>query len=281
MPGAVPPAPRPPAAWRIFKGLLLLGLVTFGCCGGVVSLCTAALSGAGGGLWLEPGWRVRTGQLVELGIAAFPKSARSPWRDYTWAPSAAADPHHLRYILGSPEAHALAERYRAFAENVVAPCTDLLCAYEFIYRSSEAAIDPIAERFIERIRAAGLKADDAARLVISFVQQIPYAIPKDQPFEVLPAPLVVAEGRGDCDSKAVLGVMLLRRLGIPAVLLVSEPLAHAAVGVGLPGPGLAISYRGRPYLYAEVTSKGWPIGEAAPDVNKPRLWRAVWVGPRE
>jgi hypothetical protein len=71
--------------------------------------------------------------------------------------------------------------------------------------------------------------------------------------------------------------MLLRQVGIDAVVLSSEQLGHAAVGVGLPGPGAAFEHAGRDYRYAEVTAAGWPIGMIPPKYDKPRLWTVMPV----
>lgn len=281
--------PRQSLLWRLFKWLTVLTLATCGCCGGMVTMCTASL-GTGGGGDVSPlgpiildnsGWTSPGASDVDLGTAAYPAGTVSPIREYAWKPEPAASTHRFGYLLASGEARALQRRYRTFANSPASPCADLECAYEFIYRTNEAALSPVVDRFIERVRAAGLKADDAAALVLTFVQEIRYEIPKDQPFEVLPAALVLSEGRGDCDSKAVLAVMLLRRLGVPALVLVSVPLAHAGVGVALPGGGLSFLYRGRSYRYVEITAPGWPIGEIAPKMNKPRLWSPVWIGPSE
>jgi hypothetical protein len=111
------------------------------------------------------------------------------------------------------------------------------------------------------------------------VQGIHYAVPDDQPFGVLPPALVPAQNRGDCDSKALLAAMLLRQVGIDAVVLSSERLGHAALGVALPGPGDHFEHEGRRYRYAEVTSPGWPIGMVPPKYDLPRLWTVMPLPP--
>src|SRR5439155_12063698 len=66
---------------------------------------------------------------------------------------------------------------------------------------------PVAARFQARVKAANLSALQAAELIVAFVQGIHYEIPKE-PFGLMPPALVVAEKRGDCDSKSLLGLIL-------------------------------------------------------------------------
>ena len=60
---------------------------------------------------------------------------------------------------------------------------------------------------------------------------------------------------GDCDSLGMVYVLLLRRLGFDAVLLVSSKYSHAMAGVDVPGKGARIAYEGKNYLVAELTDK--------------------------
>jgi hypothetical protein len=153
----------------------------------------------------------------------------------------------------------------------------MACVYAELMRSNAKPVRALGERFVARVRSQHLSAPQAAELIVTFVQGIRYEVPGEQPFGVLPPALVPAQNRGDCDSKALLAAMLLRQVGIDAVVLSSERLGHAAVGVGLPGPGMALEHAGRSYRYAEVTSEGWPIGMVPPKYDKPRLWNVMPV----
>jgi hypothetical protein len=113
---------------------------------------------------------------------------------------------------------------------------------------------------------------------LSFVQSIPYELLRSDGSGYRPPLAVLSADSGDCDSKAMLAVMLLRHLGLDAVMLSSDRLAHAAVGIALPGPGPVWRYRGREYRYAEVTTEGWPIGRMPPQHNIPRLWSVLPLG---
>ncbi|WP_224372626.1 hypothetical protein [Hyalangium versicolor] len=153
---------------------------------------------------------------------------------------------------------------------------DMRCVYEELMRTNSEPVKQLGHRFLAYIRDHQLSSEQAADLIIGFVQRIHYELPPvEVPFGVIPPALVPAKDSGDCDSKALLAVMLLQQAGIDAVLLYSDRLAHAAVGVGLPGSGTALRREGRSWRYAEVTAEGWPIGMIPPQYDKPQLWTVI------
>lgn len=274
---------------RLLKWFAVLSLLTCGCCGGGFTMCAVSLAetGEGGGFAPTPVYPTPdTGHWqwppspshVDLGEARFPLTATSPVQRYAWTPPATADSYELRYVLASEEAQQLEEKFLTYSRQARRRCPTLECAYTHLIKTHDAALDGLADRFLERARSAGLKQDGIARLIISFIQQIEYEIPKDQPYEVLPPALVVSEGRGDCDSKAVLAIILLRKAGIPCAVLVSDTLAHAAIGVALPGTGPSFRSRGQSLQYVELTATGWEIGMVPPKYDNLRLWEVDWVG---
>jgi hypothetical protein len=232
---------------------------------------------------------------VDLGLVLVPASTPpGTARTYEWQAQGISPPHHrVAYALGEALGEELAEdhaalgrrlRYRSlgnerFTYNAPRGCTaDMRCIYEELMRSNAEPVRELGGRFVASIRERGLDAVQAANLILGFVQRIQYELPADVPFGIIPPALVPQENRGDCDSKAVLAVMLLRQVGIDAVLLYSDPLAHAAVGVGLPGTGTRLRHGGRSYQYAEVTTEGWPLGMIPPKYDKPRLWKVLPLG---
>ena len=59
---------------------------------------------------------------------------------------------------------------------------------------------------------------------------------------------------GDCDSRAILFIILLDYFGIDSVLLVSTEYSHSAAGVDIQGEGAKIRFNNKDYLFAELTS---------------------------
>ena len=80
---------------------------------------------------------------------------------------------------------------------------------------------------------------------------------------------------GDCDSKSLLYMALLERLGIGSVLMISDAHAHAMVGVEVrTGRDDAFVLRGREYAWAETTAL-LPLGLRSPELRSPDDWRPV------
>jgi hypothetical protein len=62
------------------------------------------------------------------------------------------------------------------------------------------------------------------------------------------------EGRGDCDSRALLWAILLEQANIPAAIMVSREYGHAMGLADLPGTGARFEAEGKRWLVAETTA---------------------------
>lgn len=108
---------------------------------------------------------------------------------------------------------------------------------------------------------------------LAFVQSIPYEAQKRKggdPGYRRPLALI-ARNRGDCDSKSVLFLGIVRA-ELPAVpLSVLYVKNHALVGVGLdkqPGDK-SFKYDGQRFLYAEPVGPAlWPLGSPVPSAHR-------------
>jgi hypothetical protein len=154
---------------------------------------------------------------------------------------------------------------------------DMRCVFEDMVARNRPGILPIAERFRTHAKSSGMTVLQATELIVAFVQDIRYEIPKKEPFGVLPPALVMSESRGDCDSKALLGLMLLREINVSSILISSQAHRHTMLGVALPASGRSFTFAGRRYAYVECTAKGSPIGHVNSDLLHPNDWRAVPV----
>ena len=234
---------------------------------------------------------------VDLGLAAFPATApeasatKYSWRDRKLEP----DVYRARYALGADEQAAVDAAHMALAKRVKfkdqgngnfrwtpPPGCDvrMQCIFESLAEDSKDEIDPLASRFKARVREAKLDSVQAVELAMSYVQAIPYEIPKDRPFGLLPPALVAAQKKGDCDSKALLLHMLLDSLGVDSVMLTSDAHRHSMLGVAIPAQGTKITYEGRSYMFVETTAKNAPIGWISKELLTPNDWLVVPVRVR-
>jgi hypothetical protein len=82
------------------------------------------------------------------------------------------------------------------------------------------------------------------------------------------------EGRGDCDSRALLLAILLEQANIPGAIMVSREYSHAMGLADIAGPGARFSAGGKRWLVAETTAavKIGLIGKGSAD---PAKWLGV------
>ncbi|TKD01394.1 hypothetical protein [Polyangium fumosum] len=231
---------------------------------------------------------------VDLGVAVYPEATpasgatKYAWRDRRLEPPV----YRAGYALAADEQrdvdaahHELAQRLKyqdagdgAFKWVPPPGCdASMQCIFESLAERSKPDVDPLAARFKARIQEAKLGTLDAVELMTSFVQAIPYEIPKDRPFGLLPPALVVSGKKGDCDSKALLLHMLLDSIGVDSVLLNSNAHRHAMLGVAVPAQGEKIRYQGREYAFVETTAKSAPVGWISKEMLKPNDWVVVPV----
>ncbi len=279
----------PPSFWkRLLKGcLVVIGVASVCCCLGLGRLVDGLPT-----LTARPDEPVKPRGPANLGVALVPEdTAPERARTYTWeVEGLIPSTHRVGYALDPTLAQALEREFLAYGRRLGyrslgpdrftyhAPdaCReDMRCIYDELMQTNARPVRALGLRFQAYIWQHQLDAAQAVDLIIGFVQGIHYEMPEDMPFGIVPPALVPAQNRGDCDSKAVLAVMLLRQVGIDAVVLYSDPLSHAAVGVGLPGRGTELRLGARAYRYAEVTAEGWPVGMIPPKYDKPRLWKVL------
>ncbi|HYD07487.1 MAG TPA: hypothetical protein VEC60_17250 [Reyranella sp.] len=122
----------------------------------------------------------------------------------------------------------------------------------------------------------GLPDDDRARLALAlgFFQQIPYAALEDQRRQggdFLPGPALLAENRGDCDSKAVALAAVLRGFTHLRKLAVVTMPGHAILAVDMPAEAgdTTIRQGSRQYVALEPAGPALSrVGSVAADTAK-------------
>jgi hypothetical protein len=107
---------------------------------------------------------------------------------------------------------------------------------------------------------------DRIALALGFFEQIPYVELEDKQHrggDFLPGPALLAENRGDCDSKAVALAAVLKTFTRTRKLAVVTMPDHAILAVDLPAQegDWTVRVGGRPYIALEVSGPAMaPIG---------------------
>lgn len=166
-----------------------------------------------------------------------------------WAPIS----KKIKLILRSRLEDHLEERCLRLSERGIG------VRYRKLVRVSRAGLEPLANE----LRAASGSRSWKTLLgtVLSFVQEIPWAeidLEDNGRYTAgLAVPLrVLADNRGDCDSKAVLFSALWTNLSKYRLILVTLP-GHMVVGAAVPRPeGAVLEWNGTPYLLLEVCVDG-------------------------
>ena len=146
--------------------------------------------------------------------------------------------------------------------------------FRVIYRDNFARLADFARDVEAPLR--GRPPREKAEALLAWIQGFHYY--RTGTLSDLTSPLACLTGAaGDCDSRALLYVILLHHMGIDATLLVSTRYQHSAVAVDVPGPGAQIAIDGRGFVFAEVTDRV-DLGLVAREMADPSGWIPVPLG---
>lgn len=142
--------------------------------------------------------------------------------------------------------------------------------YRMIYKDSFHRIDSLADAVASEIGRKRIPREEIPGRLLSWLQGFAYS--RTGTMADFLSPVSVAlKLSGDCDSRGLLFVMLLRRLDFDAVLLVSSRYSHAMAGVVLDRQGAKVSWNGKQYLVAELTAQV-EIGLVDREMADPSGW---------
>ncbi len=142
--------------------------------------------------------------------------------------------------------------------------------YRLIYRDAWTRIEKASFMLGSLVPPAPEKA--AAEL-LAWTQGFTYERDRDGA-DFLNLPDAIVSRRGDCDSRALLLVLILNQMGVDAVLLVSPEYSHALAAVDCPGEGARYAVGEKKYLIADTTAKVG-LGKIAEDMSDSSKWFAV------
>jgi hypothetical protein len=123
--------------------------------------------------------------------------------------------------------------------------------YRMVYRDNYGRIELVSRRLNALLGGTEDRRLFAEKL-LSWLQGFTYI----QTGTLVISPVeTLLTARGDCDSRSLLYVILLRQLGYDAVLMVSLDYGHALGAVDVEGGGGRFSFEGKQYVVAETTEE--------------------------
>lgn len=155
--------------------------------------------------------------------------------------------------------------------------------YQEMYNKNYNRVDNVYDYFKKVTQTQKISSYGLAVEIMKCIQVIEY----ERPYNIAPknsapnlldffTPNQVAYHRkGDCDTKSVFMVILLRRMGYDALLYHSAYYKHVMVGININGSGKYKTYNGSKYYFIESTYPGWRIGDVPPEMSDLDKWRIV------
>lgn len=174
--------------------------------------------------------------------------------------------------------------------------------YAYLDKKDSPALDLLIQEFTQINTDKGLNQIEFANMVVSFVQDIPYAlvfegdclpphryentireILEDCPeccignvmYGIQNSVSFLQNLKGDCDTRTVLIYSILKSFGFDVAILNSDFYLHSIIGINLPGKGTHKIYNGKKYLLWETTAPFFEAGNMAGNFNNVTYWDVV------
>jgi hypothetical protein len=178
----------------------------------------------------------------------------------------------LRYFEESPQWQ---EAWRRFYRMIYRDSWERVAHAAFLLERSWAAETLLSETLLPETTPA-LPAAPAIRLAsraLSYIQDFSYERNlMGSDFVNLVSALT--EGRGDCDSRALLWAVILAQANINTGIMVSREYSHAMGIADIEGQGARFPFAGKQYLVAETTTKV-ELGLIAQNMSEIAKWMGI------
>lgn len=142
--------------------------------------------------------------------------------------------------------------------------------YRVIYRDAWKRLEKAA--FLME-SCMGESTEEKLATLLGWTQKFSYQRNHDGA-DFVSLPEAFLQRTGDCDSRALLLVLLLKQMGIDGILLISPEYSHALAAIDCPGEGARFAYDGKKYLIAETTANVAP-GLIDSSMADPEKWFAI------
>lgn len=175
--------------------------------------------------------------------------------------------------------------------------------YGLLVRNDRKKLDSLTEVFKTRKQENRLSPVQAAEMVVSYIQQIPYVLVHDNSCEAaiaqgndfmrsyhlegrpcladiqagVQSPYEFAHDlKGDCDTRSLFAFHILSAMEIPCSVWVSGVYGHSVIGIGLPAGGRNFkNVNGTRHFGTELTNTGFRLGMLAPDQTDMDNWKVA------
>jgi len=145
--------------------------------------------------------------------------------------------------------------------------------YRMIYRDNYSKMDSLFYYARDNLFKGIHDPVEISERLLTWIHGFSYS--RTGTIAVFSPPLkVLNEYSGDCDSLGLLYIILLKRFGIDAVLMVSAEYSHSMAAVDIPGKGARFPFKGKAYLVAEMT-KDVKLGQINASTADPSKWMGI------
>lgn len=147
--------------------------------------------------------------------------------------------------------------------------------YRQIYREIREGLAPLAQIWQEKAQSMEWNPQEQAQALLAWLQSFDYVrkgglTDLSTPWEVL------KEGKGDCDSLALMYLAILDHLGQRGILMVSSTYKHAMAALDLAGDGARFPFANNNWLVAELTATV-TLGQIDSTMANPDEWLGIDV----
>jgi hypothetical protein len=160
--------------------------------------------------------------------------------------------------------------------------------YHALYVGARDHLSIVQDSLVRAGEGKALDRAAFARLVVAFVQDIPYQYVLSEGCENQTGPCngnvrwgiyspveFLYSMKGDCDTRTVLLYTLLKNFGYSPVIINSLEYRHSMLALDIPSAGDDFLYKGRRYAYWETTNVGWMPGMLPPEMNNKNYWQVA------
>jgi hypothetical protein len=145
--------------------------------------------------------------------------------------------------------------------------------YRMIYRDSFERLQDAAFILERAWNVPALTSRDLADAALKWTQGFVYERdPEGSDFVNLVS--AATEGRGDCDSRALLFALILEQADIPAAMMVSKEFSHAMGLADVEGEGARFNMENKKWLVAETTTRV-DIGLIGESISETTKWFGI------